>query len=112
VQGLAKRPNETVIDVELVALDEDGRPSFNALQNYAASPPVLYYVFYVMILSSRDARAETLDVRRVLLEQDVVPKLAEPVRYTGELKAGLRDPIHSENPPGLEGLVAKRRNSG
>jgi ATP-dependent DNA ligase len=92
-------------------LDEDGRPSFNALQNYSVDTPVLYYVFDVMVLAGRDVKGETLEVRRELLEEKVVPKLAEPVRYTGELKAGLRDLIHSVKAQGLEGLVAKRRNS-
>ena len=67
-------------DGELIALDDDGRPSFNALQNYgSASTPILYFfVFDVMVFEGRDVKAETLDSRRELLEQRIVPKLTEP----------------------------------
>jgi DNA ligase D-like protein (predicted ligase) len=110
--GLGKMPNDTVIDGELIALGEDGRPSFNALQNSTTvNTPVLYFVFDVMLLNGRDIKGEPLDVRRDLLERKIIPTLGEPVRYTGELKADLRDLVHSVKAQGLEGLVAKRRDS-
>jgi bifunctional non-homologous end joining protein LigD len=111
VRGLAKMPDETVLDGEIVALDEDGRPSFNALQNFSPGTAVVYYVFDVMILEGRAVTGESLETRHGLLERTVLPTLAEPVRYTGELKANLRDLIHSVKAQGLEGLVAKRRTS-
>jgi bifunctional non-homologous end joining protein LigD len=111
MSGLAKLPDDTVIDGELVAIDDDGRPSFSALQNSAASTAVLLYVFDVIVLDGRDLRNETLEVRRQLLEENVVPTLAEPVRYAGELRASLRDLVHSVKEQGFEGLVAKRRTS-
>jgi bifunctional non-homologous end joining protein LigD len=112
VRGLAKMPDDTVIDGELVALDEEGKPSFNALQNYdATATTIVYYVFDVMVFKGRDVMAHTLEARRALLERDVLRTLAEPVRYAGELDAGLRELIHSVKAQGLEGLVAKRRDS-
>ena len=111
VRGLATLPSETVIDGEVVALDQDGRPSFNLLQNYSPGTPVVYYVFDVMVLAGRDVKARTLEARRELLEGEVLPTLDEPVRYAGELNAGLRELVHSVKAQGLEGLVAKRRDS-
>jgi ATP-dependent DNA ligase len=82
MKGLAKLPDETVIDGEVIALDDDGRPSFNILQNYGSSTaPVLYFVFDVMVLAGRDVMREPLEMRRDLLERKVLPKLGEPVRY-------------------------------
>jgi ATP-dependent DNA ligase len=89
----------------------DGRPSFNALQNYDSSAPVVFFVFDVMMLTGRNVMRETLDVRRELLEHSIVAKLRDPVRYAGDLDAPLRDLVHSVKAHGLEGLVAKRRDS-
>src|SRR5262245_49212267 len=64
VRGLADLPAETVVDGEIIALDEDGRPSFSALQNYSSpSTPVLYFVFDVMMYAGRDVMTETLEAR-------------------------------------------------
>jgi bifunctional non-homologous end joining protein LigD len=111
LRALARLPDETVIDGELVALDGQGKPSFSALQNFRADAPTIYFVFDVMVLGGRDVMASTLDARRALLEQRIAPTLAEPVRVSGELRAGIRDLVHSVKAHGLEGLVAKRRDS-
>ena len=112
VKGLAKLPNETVIDGEVIALDDEGRPSFNILQNYGSSKaPVLYFVFDVMVLAGRDVMREPLKMRRGLLETKILPKLSEPVRYAGPLDASLPVLIESVKAQGLEGLVAKRLDS-
>jgi DNA ligase D-like protein (predicted ligase) len=112
LKGLARLPVDTVIDGEVVALDEDGRPSFQLLQNYAStSAPLLYFVFDVMTLSGRDVTGEPLTVRRQLLETRVLPKLYEPVRYVGLLDAPLPTLVESVKADGLEGLVAKRLDS-
>jgi bifunctional non-homologous end joining protein LigD len=111
-KGLSGLSDETVIDGEIVALDPSGRPSFNVLQNYgSAKAPVFYYVFDVMVLAGRDVTDENLDARRRLLERKVLPKLREPVRYSPVLKGSLTDLVQSIKAQGLEGLVAKRRDS-
>ena len=94
MKGLAKLPNETVIDGELVALGDDGHASFNILQNYGSSKaPLLYFVFDVMVLAGRDVMREPLAVRRDLLEKKILPKLAEPVRYAAPLDPGGAFPV-------------------
>jgi bifunctional non-homologous end joining protein LigD len=112
LRGLGGLPDDTVIDGEIVALDDEGRPSFSALQNYgSAGTPIVYYVFDVMVLSGRSVMSETLEARRALLERHIASKLAEPARYSPELDASLRDLVHSVRTLGLEGVVAKRRDS-
>lgn len=113
VRGLAGLPDETVIDGEVVAVDESGRPSFNLLQNYSSSRlPLFYYVFDVLILSGQDIMSRLLSARRELLQKRVLPRLSEPIRYSPELKATLADLVKSVRAQGLEGIVAKRPGSG
>src|SRR6516162_5040353 len=82
VRGL---PDETVIDGELVALDEEGRPSFNLLQNFGSSKASLaFFVFDVLILRGREIMNETLEKRRALLEKYILSRLGEPIRYSPE----------------------------
>jgi len=109
--GLHGLPDETVIDGEVIAVDATGRPSFADLQDAGATTPLLYYVFDVMVLEGQPVAQRPHTERRMLLEERVLPALAEPVRYTGELRAPLSDLVASVRELGLEGLVAKRRDS-
>ena len=112
VQALAPMPDETVIDGEVVTLDDAGRPSFNALRNYVpGAAPLVFCVFDVMILHGKDILAETLATRRALLLSHVLSKLVEPIRESPELDAALPDLIATVKAHRLEGLVAKRRDS-
>ena len=105
-------PDQTVIDGEVVALDQGGRPSFSALQNFgSAGATLVYYVFDLMVLRGHNVMAEPLDARRALLEAQVLPLLREPVRYSPELRARMADLIQSVKAQRLEGLIAKRRDS-
>ena len=59
VKALGQLPDETVIDGELVALDDCGRPSFSLLQNHSSSKvPIVYYVFDVLIVRGRNVLSE------------------------------------------------------
>jgi DNA ligase D-like protein (predicted ligase) len=112
VKALAGLPDETVIDGEVVALDETGRPSFNILQNAgSARVPIVFYVFDVMILAGRNVMREPLEVRRELLKRKVLPTLKEPIRYLPPLEASLSDLIDAVKAQGFEGLVGKRCGS-
>ena len=87
VRALSQLPDETVIDGEIVALDESGRPSFNTLQKYgSATAPVFFYAFDLLILAGRDLMREPLRARRQLLDQKVLLKLKEPIRQSPVLE--------------------------
>lgn len=56
-QALQPLPDDTVIDGELVALDEGGRPSFNLLQNFrSAASHIIYYAFDILTHRGEDVK--------------------------------------------------------
>src|SRR5580704_9865178 len=67
VKALDSLPDETVLDGEVVALDAEGRPSFNALQNHGPGVQLHFFIFDLLILRGRDVMDEPLLKRRALI---------------------------------------------
>jgi bifunctional non-homologous end joining protein LigD len=86
--ALAKLPDDSVIDREIVALDETGRPSFNVLQNYNhAASPLQFYAFDLLHLAGKNLRDRPLDDRRELLRARVMPRMQGEVLFSETLEA-------------------------
>lgn len=66
-RALERPPDDTVVGGEIVAVDANGRPSFNLLQNFAAAETILFYAFDLLMLKGTDIRSRPLQLRRALL---------------------------------------------
>lgn len=111
-----------ILDGEVVALDEEGRPSFSLMQQRTGmtqpgartsrnrAVPIVYYAFDLLHLDGYNLMAAELEQRKELLNQ-IIPSDKGFVRYSDhypehgtQLYAAARD-------KGLEGIVAKLRTS-
>src|SRR5467141_1802584 len=69
VEALADLSAGTVVDGEVVALDESGRPDFNLLQHFRAeSSRIQYYIFDLLCWKDRDLTRLPMVERRELLK--------------------------------------------
>jgi bifunctional non-homologous end joining protein LigD len=107
-RSIARLQTETVLlDGEIVALDEQGRPSFQALHHQSACA-LVYYAFDALHVNSRDLIKIPLDQRRVALAmvlKDAHVLTSDPLPGTPrQIEQAVRG-LH------LEGVVAKRRHS-
>jgi bifunctional non-homologous end joining protein LigD len=98
-----------MLDGEIVALDVDGRPSFQALQHRSLKPAaVVFYAFDLLHLGSTDYKTSPLRERRQALY--TLP-FAAPILLSSPLPG---TPVQIEQvvrEAGLEGVVAKRITS-
>ena len=66
--------DETAIDGELLALDQNGKPSFNLLQNLrSADLHIIYYAFDILFRKVEELTQLPLSKRREVLESIVKP---------------------------------------
>jgi bifunctional non-homologous end joining protein LigD len=110
-----------VLDGEIVALDDQGRPSFQCLQRrmhaedarqiarLSFATPVVCWAFDLLALGDYDLRPLPLERRKQLLAQLI--RGEGPVRYADYVIARGCDFFTLAAEAHLEGIVAKRRNA-
>ena len=104
---------ECVIDGEVVALDGEGRSSFQLLQALdleGRKAPVRFYVFDLLQLDGKSLIKLPLAQRKELLAK-LCEGIGDPIRFSGEIGSDAKSLLAEVKHRGLEGLIGKQRDS-
>jgi bifunctional non-homologous end joining protein LigD len=105
---------ECVVDGEACAVDDSGKPSFGALQEWLGGGSqrarIGYVAFDLLWLDGRDLRREPIEARRELLEK-LLEGHSAPLSYSRAVAGDIVDILRAAREAGLEGLVAKKKAS-
>jgi bifunctional non-homologous end joining protein LigD len=102
------------LDGELVALDDEGVPDFNALQNAfdrSSTRRLTYYLFDLLYLDGRDLRDEPLTARRQALKALLDGKETEYLRFSVDAGEDAASVLQAACQLKLEGVIAKRADA-
>jgi bifunctional non-homologous end joining protein LigD len=114
VEAIGTLPvRECVIDGEVVALDEEGRSSFQLLQGLemeGRKNPVYFYAFDLLQFDGKSLLNLPLEARKSVLER-ICGDAGDPIRYSGPIGADARPLLKEVKRRGLEGIIGKLRNS-
>ncbi len=100
-------------DGEIVVMNDEGIPSFQALQNAfdrTRTDDIVYLLFDVPYYNGYDLRAVPLLERRLLLAT-LLDKPDTQVRFSDAFEAPQHDVVASACRLGLEGVIGKRKTS-
>jgi len=111
VEALSDFPENTVVDGEVLALDESGRPDFNRLQNFRAEAThIHYFVFDLLVYQNRDLTRLPLSERRELM-RSLLKSGSPRIRISDYVEASAADMLDAVRQQGLEGIIGKRKDS-
>jgi len=102
---------QAVIDGEIVALDAQGRPSFQALQHRSSHPAhrIRLYAFDVLHLNGHDLTPQPLSSRRKHLSK--LLGAGDLIRESRALPGSAAEVLRAVQAAGIEGVIAKRKDS-
>ena len=114
VEAIENLPaRECVIDGEVVALDEEGRSSFQLLQARemeGRKSPIYFYAFDLLQLDGKSLIGLPLEARKNVLEK-LCADTGDPIRYSGAIGTDANRLLEEVKRRGLEGIIGKQRNS-
>jgi DNA ligase D-like protein (predicted ligase) len=109
-EALAELPDNTVVDGEVVALNESSRPDFNLLQHFrAGASQIHYFIFDLLIYQGRDLTWLPLIERRQILNSSL--NFTSPkIRLAQYFETSVENMLAAARAQGLEGVIAKRKD--
>ena len=104
-------PHDVILDGEIVALDESGKPVFQKLQNYQNDPSgeLRYYVFDLLYLNGHNIMDLPLTERKSLLPA-VIEDIPQ-VYYCDHVESMGKAFFEQAVEMGMEGVIAKKADS-
>lgn len=110
----ALKLKDSWLDGEVVSLNGDGLPDFQALQNafdIGRSLDIVYYLFDAPFLNGRDQREDPVEDRRAALKSALSASKSKLLRFSEAFAANHRDIFESACDLALEGVIGKRAGS-
>jgi len=110
--GQIIKATTAVIDGEIVALDNDGLPTFDGLRSRRSRKcSVVFYAFDLLYLDGYDLTACPLVKRKALLKRILPKDNTGRVRYTDHISGSGQQLFQFLEALNLEGMVMKRKDS-
>jgi bifunctional non-homologous end joining protein LigD len=108
VSAFEQLTDDAVIDGELVVLDENGKPDFDALQAYHGSGQLVFYSFDLLWMNGYEITNLPLTERKEILKLIIPDDIA--IRFSNDFEDGIAL-FEEAKKLGLEGIVAKKKES-
>jgi len=108
VKALSALDFDVILDGELVALNEEGKPDFDALQQNKGENPLVFYVFDILWCKGYKLMDLQLTERKEILSKAII--FNDTIKYSDDFHEGkaLFELIKKQE---MEGIVAKRKDS-
>ena len=104
---------DVILDGEIVALDDKGRPAFQLLQGFdmgLVGPPIVFYAFDLLRLNGQDLRSRPIEERKAKLAA-LLKRPPTDIRYSVSFTQNIDELLSRVRELSLEGLIGKRAGS-